>query len=47
MGFDSFVIAADTLNARIYDEEKSVGAFRIGEGVSTRMPIADSRFEWR
>ena len=47
MGFDGFVVAADTLNARIYDDEKSVGAFRIGEGVSARMPVGRSRFEWR
>lgn len=47
MGFDGFVIATDTLNARIYDDDKSVGTFRIGEGVSARMPVAYARFEWR
>ena len=42
-----FVIAADALNARLYDDHRSMGSFQLGESASERLWSSYGRIEWR
>lgn len=41
-----YIIAADTLNARLYDDGRSLGAFQLGES-GERTRTSRGRMEWR
>lgn len=42
-----YVIAADALNVRLYEDHRSVGGFQLGESTGTLLPANYGRLAWR
>ena len=45
--FDQFIVAADALNARLYEDFKSVGGMQLSESASTKIPNGSTIVGWR